>query len=125
MAPLIFERMEFLDRDKNPYFEHAEAEYFIAERDGEPVGRITAQVESAGTSTRAARRDVRLLRDRRRPAVASGAARRRRRLGRDRGRERLLGPMDFTTNDEIGILIEGYERRPMILSPGTPPITRS
>ena len=37
--------MEFLNRQKNPYFEHAEAEYFIAERDGEPVGRITAQVD--------------------------------------------------------------------------------
>ena len=37
--------MEFLDRDKNPYFEHAEAEYFIAERDGEPVGRISVQVD--------------------------------------------------------------------------------
>ena len=29
--------------------------------------------------------------------------------------------MDFTTNDEIGILIEGYERRPMILEPWHPP----
>jgi len=46
VAPLIFERMEFLNRDKNPYFEHAEAEYFIAERDGKPVGRISAQVDS-------------------------------------------------------------------------------
>ena len=34
VAPLIFERMEFLSREKNPYFEHAEAEYFVAERDG-------------------------------------------------------------------------------------------
>ena len=38
-----------------------------------------------------------------------------------KGRARLLGPMDFTTNDEIGILIEGYERRPMILEPWHPP----
>ena len=45
MPPLIFERMEFLNRKKNPYFDHAEAEYFIAERDGEPVGRITAQID--------------------------------------------------------------------------------
>ena len=29
--------------------------------------------------------------------------------------------MDFTTNDEIGILIEGFERRPMILEPWHPP----
>ena len=33
----------------------------------------------------------------------------------------MLGPMDFTTNDEIGILIEGYELRPMILEPWHPP----
>ena len=46
VAPLIFERMEFLNREKNPYFEHAEAEYFLAERDGEAVGRITVQVDS-------------------------------------------------------------------------------
>ena len=31
-----------LSRTKNPFFEHAEAEYFIAERDGEVVGRIAA-----------------------------------------------------------------------------------
>ena len=45
VPPLIFERTEFLNRDKNPYFEHAEAEYFLAERDGGPVGRITAHVD--------------------------------------------------------------------------------
>ncbi|MGZ8667730.1 MAG: hypothetical protein ACXWZM_11560, partial [Solirubrobacterales bacterium] len=45
IAPLTFERMQFLDRSRNPYFEHAEAEYFLAERDGVPVGRITAQVD--------------------------------------------------------------------------------
>ena len=48
VPPLIFDRMQFLDRSKNPYFEHAEAEYFIAERDGEPVGRITAQLDRHG-----------------------------------------------------------------------------
>ena len=43
---------------------------------------------------------------------------------RGKGRSRILGPMDFTTNDEIGILIEGYERRPMILEPWHPPYYR-
>ena len=45
VAPLIFERMEFLDRKKNPYFEHAEVEYFLAEREGKAVGRISAQID--------------------------------------------------------------------------------
>ena len=123
MAPLIFERMEFLNREKNPWFEHGEAEYLIAERDGEPVGRITAQIderwdEYAGGQ----RRDVRLLRDasttrRWRAALLDAATE----WAAARGRTRILGPMDFTTNDEVGILIEGYELRPMILENWHPP----
>ena len=45
MPPLRFERRQFLDRDKNPWFEHAEAEFFLCERDGEAVGRISAHID--------------------------------------------------------------------------------
>src|SRR3954451_18795141 len=44
VPPLIYERQKHLDREKNPFFEHAEAEYFLAERDGEVVGRISAHI---------------------------------------------------------------------------------
>ena len=40
---------------------------------------------------------------------------------RERGRERMLGPMDFTMNDECGILIEGFDEPSMILEPWHPP----
>ena len=40
---------------------------------------------------------------------------------RERGRDRLVGPMDFTTNDEVGLLIEGYDEHPYILEPWHPP----
>lgn len=125
VAPLIFERMEFLNRKKNPYFEHAEAEYFLAERDGEPVGRITAQVDSRWDEFQGgsdamfgffeAAEDPEVAR-----ALLDAASE----WAGERGRERLLGPMDFTTNDEVGLLIEGYERRPMILEPWHPPYYR-
>ena len=45
VPPLVSERKKFLDRVGNPFFEHAEAEYFLAWRDGEPVGRISAHVD--------------------------------------------------------------------------------
>src|SRR5690348_7862492 len=45
VPPLISERRRHLDRKRNPFFEHAEAEYFIAWRGHEPVGRITAHVD--------------------------------------------------------------------------------
>jgi GNAT superfamily N-acetyltransferase len=122
VPPLVFERMQFLDRKRNPWFEHGEAEYFLAERDGEPVGRITAQVDSRWDSYQGGKdamfgffesvEDPEVVR-----ALFDAAAE----WARERGRERLLGPMDFTTNDEIGILIEGFERQPMILEPWHPP----
>ena len=45
VPPLISERKKHLDRRRNPYFQHAEAEYFLARREGRVVGRISAQVD--------------------------------------------------------------------------------
>jgi len=122
VPPLIFERMEFLNRKKNPYFEHAEAEYFLAERDGEPVGRITAQIDGNWDQTQGGKDAMfgffESVED---PAVGAALLAAASEWAQTKGRERILGPMDFTTNDEIGVLIEGYERRPMILENWHPP----
>jgi GNAT superfamily N-acetyltransferase len=122
VPPLVFERMQFLDRKKNPWFEHGEAELFLAERDGEAVGRISAHLDRRWDEFQGgkdamfgffeAEEDPEVVRALFDAATGWAVA---------RGRERLLGPMDFTTNDEIGILIEGFERRPMILEPWHPP----
>ena len=45
VAPLYVERFEHLDPKKNPYFQHAETELFLAEMDGKPLGRISAQID--------------------------------------------------------------------------------
>jgi GNAT superfamily N-acetyltransferase len=125
VPPLIFERMQFLNRDRNPYFAHAEAEYFIAERDGEPVGRITAQVDERWDEFQGGSDAMfgffEAVED---PEVFAALLDAASVWARERGRERLLGPMDFTTNDELGILIEGYERRPYILELWHPPYYR-
>jgi hypothetical protein len=122
VPPLVFERMQFLDRKKNPWFEHGEAEFFLAERDGEAVGRISAHLDRRWDEFQGgkdamfgffeAEEDPEVVR-----ALLDAASE----WAVARGRERLLGPMDFTTNDEIGILIEGFERQPMILEPWHPP----
>jgi GNAT superfamily N-acetyltransferase len=125
VPPLIFDRMQFLNRKKNPYFEHAEAEYFIAERDGEPVGRITAQVDERWDEYQGGRDGMfgffESVED---PEVARALLDAAEDWLRARGRERVLGPMEFTTNDELGILVQGFDVRPMILQPWHPPFYR-
>ena len=119
------ERREFLDRSKNPYFDHAEAEYFIAERDGEPVGRVTAQIDRRWDEYQGGSDGMfgffETVDD---PEVTAALMDTACEWVASRSRERIIGPMDFTTNDEVGILIEGYERRPMILQPWHPPYYR-
>ena len=46
VAPLNSERRKMLDRSSNPFFEHAEAEYLTAWRDGRMVGRMSAHVDN-------------------------------------------------------------------------------
>jgi GNAT superfamily N-acetyltransferase len=125
VPPLISERRRFLDRRQNPYFEHADAEYFLCERNGAVVGRITAQIDARWDEFQdgndgmfgffECENDIAAAR-----ALVGTAAE----WVRERGRERMLGPMDFTTNDECGVLVEGYELRPMILQPWHPPYYR-
>jgi GNAT superfamily N-acetyltransferase len=122
VPPLTFERMEFLDHKKNPYFQHAEVQLFIAERDGQPVGRVSAQVDHRWDEFQGGSDAMfGFFETSEDPAVAKALLDAAGEWAAAQGRSRILGPMDFTTNDEIGILIEGYERRPMILEPWHPP----
>ena len=125
VPPLIFERRQFLDRERNPYFEHAEAEYFLAERDGRVVGRITAQVDERWTQFQGGNDGIfGFFECENDPEAARALVEAAARWLRERGRERMLGPMDFTTNDECGLLVEGYNLDPMILQPWHPPYYR-
>ncbi|MEA2375039.1 MAG: hypothetical protein QOD53_1502 [Thermoleophilaceae bacterium] len=121
VPPLVFERKRFLDRRKNPFFGHGEAEYFLAWRDGEPVGRISAQID----------RDFNAFHDNEwgmfgffesedDPEVAAALLDAAGAWLRERGRDRMVGPMDFTMNDESGIVIEGFELPPMVKQPYHP-----
>jgi hypothetical protein len=110
VPPLIFERRQFLNRSKNPYFDHADAEYFLAWRDGEPVGRITAQVDRRWDEYQGGSDGMFGFFDSTDdPAVAAALLDAAADWVRERGRARLLGPMDFTMNDDVGVLIEGFD----------------
>jgi GNAT superfamily N-acetyltransferase len=122
VPPLKLERRLFLNRRMNAFFSHGEAEYFLALRGGEVVGRITAHVNHAFNDYQKKNwgwfgflefeEDLEVLQ-----ALLGAAAA----WLRERGKERMVGPACFAMNDESGILIEGYELRPMIVQPWNPP----
>jgi len=122
VPPLIIERREFLNRDKNPFFAHGEAEYFLAERDGEVVGRITAHVDERWTQHNGGNDGMfGFFECERSPETAKALMDAATGWLGERGRERMLGPMDFTTNDECGLLVEGFDLAPFVLEPWHPP----
>ena len=122
IPPLRIERRLFLNRRLNAFFKHGDAELFLAWRDGRVVGRVSAQVDEAWNAHHGDRAgmfgflefedDPEIL-----PALLAAAE------GwlKARGRDELLGPMDFTMNDESGVLVEGFDREPMIKQPWHPP----
>ena len=106
-----------LDRARNPFFAHAEAEYFLAWRDGSPVGRITAHIDHRFNEFQDNRWGLfGFFECENSPETAHALLAAAEAWLRERGRDRMVGPMDFTTNDECGLLIEGHERPPIILS---------
>ncbi|HEY5261093.1 MAG TPA: GNAT family N-acetyltransferase [Solirubrobacteraceae bacterium] len=122
VPPLKIERRIFLNRKMNAFFTHGEAEYFLAWRGGRVVGRVSAQVNHAFNDHQKKKwgwfgflefeDDQEVL-----EALLSAAQE----WLRAHGQENMVGPASFAMNDESGVLIEGYDLRPMILQPWNPP----
>jgi len=125
VPPLRFERRQFLNPRKNPYFDHADVLLLLAERDGEAVGRLSVQVDERWDRFQGGRDGLFGFFECENDAETAVALFEAASIWlRERGRARLLGPMDFTTNDECGLLVEGYDEPSMILEPWHPPYYR-
>jgi GNAT superfamily N-acetyltransferase len=118
VPPLVMDVKKRLDRKKNPFFQHAQAQYFLAWRQGRAIGRISAHID----------RNLNEFQDNAwglfgwfecedDPEAARALLDAAETWLRERGCDRIVGPMDFTTNDECGLLIEGHKHPPIILCP--------
>jgi hypothetical protein len=122
IPPLKLERHLFLDPRTGHFFKQGEADLFLALRGDRVVGRISAQINPPFNEVHdnawgmfgflELEEDAEAL-----EALLDAAAT----WLRGRGRDRMVGPMDFTMNDECGVLIEGFEREPMVRQPWHPP----
>jgi GNAT superfamily N-acetyltransferase len=122
VPPLLSDTLQYLDPDRGVFFDHGEAELFMAFRGTEPVGRISAHVnalhderhghgtgfvgffecedsaETAGSLFNAADNWL-----------------------RTRGRKTVEGPLSFGIYDEVGVLMDGFDTPPFVLTPYNPP----
>ncbi len=104
-----------LDARKNPWFEHADAQLWLATRDGRPVGRISAQLdqlvlEHMGPGT--GQWGMFEALDGEAAAALIGTAEE---WLRAKGMTRALGPFSLSIWDEPGLLVEGFDEPPLVM----------
>ena len=120
VAPLKDEVYGLLDIKKNPWFGHAQAQFFLAERDGQAVGRISAQVDSLVIAMPAAQGGGPgvghwgMLEAADGEAAAALIAQAEDWL-RARGMSRAMGPFSLSVWDEPGLLVAGHDHPPTVM----------
>ncbi len=115
VPPLRFERKEFLDPAKNPYFGLADLQCFIAYKDGKPVGTVSAQLDHGYQELHP---DVgffgflEFIDDR---EVSKALVHTALQWLRDKGMARAMGPFNFNTNHECSLLVDGFDSDPLVM----------
>jgi hypothetical protein len=115
VPPLFIDAEIQLNRQKHPYYEHSEADFFIAYRDNRPVGRIAALQNRPFNEYRGARKAQFYLFECEDDIEAAQALFQR--VFEWAGQRRLtdvVGPKGFGVLDGYGVLVDGYEHRQMM-----------
>jgi GNAT superfamily N-acetyltransferase len=120
--PLRQEVRTLLRRRNNPFFEHGDAELFLARRGGEVVGRIAAITNQLHNETQQDRVGFfgffESIDDQ---AVADELLNAAARWVTQHGHDTLRGPASYSVNHEYGLLVDGFESPPPLLTPYNPP----
>ncbi|HEX6376134.1 MAG TPA: N-acetyltransferase [Allosphingosinicella sp.] len=115
IPPLKTEVHGLLDARTNPWFEHAEARLFLAERDGRPVGRISAQVDRLVQQHMGEGTGQWGLFEAADGEIAAELIHRAEAWLRGRDMTRSMGPFSLSIWDEPGLLIKGHDHPPMVM----------
>ncbi len=122
VPPLIIDRRDFLNKQKNPFYKIAETQLFLARHQGEIVGRIATCINRAHNEFHQEKmgsfgffeciEDYAVARKMLKVAMITLKA---------KGMEVMRGPMNFSTNHEIGLLIDNFDHPPMVMMTYNPP----
>jgi len=118
VPPLEMDRMRLIDEVKNPFYKHADHQLFLAEEKGQIVGRIGAFVnhrhneiynDKVGFIGFYESVDDQL--------IANTLFTEAENFLRERGMQYARGPISPSINDEVGLLVEGFEFTPAMMMP--------
>jgi hypothetical protein len=111
---LVLQR-ELISEKKNPFFDNGEAQLFLARKDGKVVGRISAQIDRRHNQHHGERTGFfgffESTDDRTVAEALLGAAEK---WLRERSMDTVRGPFSFSIDQELGLLVEGFEHPPMV-----------
>jgi GNAT superfamily N-acetyltransferase len=122
VPPLILDQLQFFTPGKNPYFSHSAAQLFMAFRGAEPVGRISAHEnnqhihvhkDGAGFFGFFECIDDQAVANRLFDVAATWLA--------ERGLKAMRGPVSFSVNHEVGLLLDAFDEAPLIRMTYNPP----
>ncbi|MCK4489813.1 MAG: GNAT family N-acetyltransferase [Anaerolineales bacterium] len=116
VPPIFSERMHFTDPEKNPFFQHAEVQFYMALRGGKIVGTIAVfanQLHNEYQNENIAFFGFfEVLED---YEAAEQLFKTAEAWAKERGHTALRGPAQWSTNDECGLLVDGFDDSPRIL----------
>jgi GNAT superfamily N-acetyltransferase len=117
VPPLLIERKRFFDPSKNPYFKVAKIQCFIATCDGRDVGTISATVDTVYQDEEPGTGFFGFFEFIDDPVVARALLDAAREWLAKQGMHRMIGPFNFNTNHEFGLLVDGFDTPPYIANP--------
>lgn len=114
------ELIELIDPDRNPFFGHGRAEFFIVRRGNQPVGRISAHIDELALQMPASQgfgpgTGMFGYFDAEDEAAAHALLQAAEHWLRSQGMTRVLGPISLSVWEEPGLLVRGQDHAPMIM----------
>jgi hypothetical protein len=121
VPPLIGERKRFLDPSKNPFYKHSEIRLFGLFKNDTMIGRIAAIINHNYNDFHQEKAGFfgffECINDQESANLLFRTAEK---FIKDQGMTVIYGPASFSSNDEYGLLVDGFDSSPVILMPYNP-----